>query len=165
MVDMIQSQTVSHPVWARVLMVVNYSFWVSGITLSGYLAASAFGYSMGSSEHYTNFIFVPERLHILVWLASIQVCRGCVAETPTAWVALLFCFIKACDMQPDITFGRVCFNPIISGLLVLSFGMLNSEGIPFPTHSSTTWIRSNCFCEARAFIPHTSMRLISLNDR
>jgi len=108
MVDMIQSQTVSHPVWARVLMVVNYSFWVSGITLSGYLAASAFGYSTGSSEHYTNFIFVVLIMSGLLSFRRLVSAR--IAGTSPNWFWAQMFITMSATMASAFSLGYIRLN-------------------------------------------------------
>ncbi|RLA47639.1 MAG: hypothetical protein DRR42_17435 [Gammaproteobacteria bacterium] len=44
--------------WSRALLGINIGFWGLGASLSAFLGAAAFGYNLGSSAHYSTFIFV-----------------------------------------------------------------------------------------------------------
>ncbi len=59
MTDTITSETSEmNAVWSGVLLGINVGFWGLGFSLSVFLGAAAFGYSLGSSEHYSTFILV-----------------------------------------------------------------------------------------------------------
>lgn len=57
--------------WRRSLAIVNFAFRGLGAVLSAYLAAVAFGLSIGSSQHYSNFILATVILAGLLALRNL----------------------------------------------------------------------------------------------
>jgi len=94
--------------WARILSIVNYSFWVSGISLSVYLAATAVGYSIGSSEHYSNFIFLILLMSGLLALRKLVMER--ISGTYTRWFWAQIAIAMSATLASVYSVGYIRIN-------------------------------------------------------